>query len=260
MSPNASAETVRGQISGHCRPRRALGSERISRRDRAGAIEQHVKAVDVANGTDPAHYLDWKKRRTGLRRMLPEISRSRFPARSVRSGRNVCDLRAPGSRSSVSTTDLVSPRDAPKATRTCSIRSGRARSSRPSRLQRRHHDRDVRARARSRMAVSRKTLRSRRVMQVQSAQRIHRRRYCSGSAPSWPTATTDDLLLLEEVRAGRSRRYSQPRVHPLIIVPSGVFRAAPNPNAARLFQSFFFSPDPADAGRRLCAASRSAPR
>ena len=28
---------------------------------------------------------------------------------------------------------------------------------------------------------------------------------------------------------------------PLIIVPSGVFKEAPNPNAARLFQSFFFS-------------------
>ncbi len=28
---------------------------------------------------------------------------------------------------------------------------------------------------------------------------------------------------------------------PLIIVPSGVFKNAPNPNAARLFQSFFFS-------------------
>jgi len=28
---------------------------------------------------------------------------------------------------------------------------------------------------------------------------------------------------------------------PLIIVPSGIFRSAPNPNAARLFQSLFFS-------------------
>jgi iron(III) transport system substrate-binding protein len=27
---------------------------------------------------------------------------------------------------------------------------------------------------------------------------------------------------------------------PLIIVPSGIFRGAPNPNAAKLFQSFFF--------------------
>jgi iron(III) transport system substrate-binding protein len=27
---------------------------------------------------------------------------------------------------------------------------------------------------------------------------------------------------------------------PLIIVPSGIFQGAPNPNAARLFQSFFF--------------------
>ena len=36
---------------------------------------------------------------------------------------------------------------------------------------------------------------------------------------------------------------------PLIIVPSGVFKDAPNPNAARLFQSFFFSGGPADAGQ-----------
>ncbi len=28
---------------------------------------------------------------------------------------------------------------------------------------------------------------------------------------------------------------------PLIIVPCGIFESAPNPNAARLFQSFFFS-------------------
>jgi len=28
---------------------------------------------------------------------------------------------------------------------------------------------------------------------------------------------------------------------PLIIVPSGIFRGAPNPNAAKLFQNFFFS-------------------
>ena len=28
---------------------------------------------------------------------------------------------------------------------------------------------------------------------------------------------------------------------PLIIVPCGIFKNAPNPNAARLFQSFFFS-------------------
>ena len=30
---------------------------------------------------------------------------------------------------------------------------------------------------------------------------------------------------------------------PLIIVPSGVFRNAPNPNAARLFESFLYSPE-----------------
>lgn len=48
-------------------------------------------------------------------------------------------------------------------------------------------------------------------------------------------------------RARGDATYSRCRRHrppdegaPLIIVPSGIFRGAPNPNAARLFQSFFF--------------------
>ena len=30
---------------------------------------------------------------------------------------------------------------------------------------------------------------------------------------------------------------------PLIVGPNGIFKAAPNPNAARLFQSFSFTPE-----------------
>jgi iron(III) transport system substrate-binding protein len=49
-----------------------------------------------------------------------------------------------------------------------------------------------------------------------------------------------NLLLLKEQGKPVEVVYASEGA-PLIIVPSGVFRNAPNPNAARLFQSFFFS-------------------
>ena len=44
---------------------------------------------------------------------------------------------------------------------------------------------------------------------------------------------------------------------PLIIVPSGVFRSAPNPNAARLFQSFFFSAEDSNCWSMVSPIARS---
>ena len=44
---------------------------------------------------------------------------------------------------------------------------------------------------------------------------------------------------------------------PLIIVPSGIFRNAPNPNAARLFQSFFFSAERSNCWSTLLPIARS---
>jgi len=49
-----------------------------------------------------------------------------------------------------------------------------------------------------------------------------------------------NLLLLKEQGKPVETVYPS-EGSPLIIVPSGVFKNAPNPNAARLFQSFFFS-------------------
>lgn len=49
-----------------------------------------------------------------------------------------------------------------------------------------------------------------------------------------------NLLLLKEQGKPVEVVYAS-EGSPLIIVPSGVFRNAPNPNAARLFQNFFFS-------------------
>src|SRR2546421_9578836 len=49
-----------------------------------------------------------------------------------------------------------------------------------------------------------------------------------------------DLLLLKEHGAPVDAVYATEGT-PLITAPSGIFQSAPNPNAARLFQSFLFS-------------------
>jgi iron(III) transport system substrate-binding protein len=84
-----------------------------------------------------------------------------------------------------------------------------------------------------------KKLGQQQVMQVQSAADPPKK-LMLGERAVMADGNDYNLLLLKEqgkpvevVYAGEGS--------PLIIVPSGVFRNAPNPNAARLFQSFFFS-------------------
>ncbi len=64
------------------------GAERIFQRI---AQEQGsgIKAVDIANSTDPAHYLDWKKN-DWLEPYLPEEVAKKFPCRSDQSRRHAC--------------------------------------------------------------------------------------------------------------------------------------------------------------------------
>ena len=66
------------------------GAERIFQRI---AQEQGsgINAVDVANSTDPAHYLDWKKN-NWLAPYLPAEVAKHFPGRSDRSRRHARDL------------------------------------------------------------------------------------------------------------------------------------------------------------------------
>jgi len=101
------------------------GAERIFQRI---AQEQgsEINAVDVANSTDPAHYLDWKAK-DWLAPYVPEDVAKHFPTDQV-------DPNEPpvaGSKPSATTAIWSSARMRPEATPICSTRSGRARSSRP---------------------------------------------------------------------------------------------------------------------------------
>jgi iron(III) transport system substrate-binding protein len=53
-----------------------------------------------------------------------------------------------------------------------------------------------------------------------------------------------EYVMLQEREAGRPIEIVHPTEGtPLIVGPNAVFKAAPNPNAARLFQSFCFTPE-----------------
>ena len=77
------------------------------------------------------------------------------------------------------------------------------------------------------------------VVQVQSS-RDPPNRLASGESAVQADGARSELLLLRERGAPVEVVYAGEGT-PLIIAPSAVFKAAPSPNAARLFQSFLFS-------------------
>jgi iron(III) transport system substrate-binding protein len=77
------------------------------------------------------------------------------------------------------------------------------------------------------------------VMQVQSALEPPNK-IALGERAVQADGADSNLLLLKEQGASVEAAYATEGT-PLITAPSGVFQSAPNPNAARLFQSFLFS-------------------
>ena len=212
------------------------GAERIYQRI---AQEQGsgINAVDVANSTDPAHYLDWKSK-DWLAAYLPDDVAKHFPADQIDS-----DGMYATSCGWIETigfnTNLVKPDDAPKSYADLLDPKWQGKIVKA-------HPSYSGAIMTATFVLSRELgwqffekLAQQKVLQVQSAADPPKK-LLLGERAIMADGNDYNLLLLKEqgkpVEAVYAREGS-----PLIIVPSGVFRNAPNPNAARLFQSFFFS-------------------
>jgi iron(III) transport system substrate-binding protein len=212
------------------------GAERIFQRI-AQEQASGINAVDVANSTDPAHYLDWKGR-DWLAPYVPDDVAKYFPADQVDpDGMHATScgwIEAIGYN-----TNLVKPEDAPK--------------SYADLLDPKWQGKIVKAHPGYSGAIMTATfvlardlgwsyfekLAQQKVLQVQSAADPPKK-LLLGERAVMADGNDYNLLLLKDQGKPVEVVYAT-EGSPLIIVPSGVFRSAPNPNAARLFQSFFFS-------------------
>jgi iron(III) transport system substrate-binding protein len=212
------------------------GAERIFQRI---AQEQGsgINAVDVANSTDPAHYLDWKAK-DWLAPYVPEDVAKHFPTDQVDPDglyATSCGwIEAIGYNS-----NLVKRKDAP--------------GSYADLLDPKWQGKIVKAHPGYSGAILTATfvlarelgwsyfekLAQQKVLQVQSAADPPKK-LLLGERAVMADGNDYNLLLLKDQGQPVEVVYAT-EGSPLIIVPSGVFRGAPNPNAARLFQSFFFS-------------------
>jgi iron(III) transport system substrate-binding protein len=212
------------------------GAERIYQRI-AQEQSSRINAVDVANSTDPAHYLEWKKNEW-LAAYLPDDIAKHFPADQVdRDGMYATScawLEVIGYN-----TNLVKEEDAPKSY---------ADLLDPKWLGKivKGHPGYSGAIMTTTFVLQRdlgwpylEKLAQQKVMQVQSAADPPKK-IMLGERAIMADGNDYNLVLLKD--QGKSVEAVFPAEgSPLIIVPSGVFRSAPNPNAARLFQSFLFS-------------------
>jgi iron(III) transport system substrate-binding protein len=212
------------------------GAERIFQRI---AQEQGsgIHAVDVANSTDAAHYLDWKKN-GWLAPYLPEDVAKHFPA----------DQFDPDGLYATScawletigyNTNLVKREDAPKSYADLLEPKwqGKIVKGHPSYSGAILTTTFVLARELGWPYLEK--LAQQKVMQVQSAGDPPKK-IMLGERAIMADGNDYNLVLFKD--QGKPVEVVYPAEgSPLIIVGSGIFQSAPNPNAARLFQSFFFS-------------------
>jgi len=212
------------------------GAERIFQRI---AQEQGsgINAVDVANSTDPAHYLDWKGK-DWLAPYLPDDVAKYFPADQVDPDGTYATscgwIEAIGYN-----TNLVKPEEAPKSYTDLLDAKWQGKIVKA-------HPGYSGAIMTATFVLSRELgwdyferLAQQKVLQVQSAADPPKK-LLLGERAVMADGNDYNLLLLKEQGKPVEVVYAS-EGSPLIIVPSAVFRNAPNPNAARLFQSYYFS-------------------
>jgi len=212
------------------------GAERIFQRI---AQEQGsgIHAVDVANSTDMAHYLDWKKN-GWLAPYLPEEVAKHFPADQF-DPEGLYATSCAWFETIGYNTNLVKAEDAPKsyADLLDPKWQGKIVKGHPSYSGAILTTTFVLARELGWSYLEK--LAQQKVMQVQSAGDPPRK-IMLGERAVMADGNDYSLVLFKD--QGKPVEVVYPlEGSPLIIVGSGIFQNAPNPNAARLFQSFFFS-------------------
>jgi len=212
------------------------GAERIFQRINQEQ-DSRINAVDVVTSTDPAHFLTWK-RNGWLAPYVSEDMVRHFPPEQVDSDGHyatVCAwLIAIGYN-----TNLVAPEEAPKGFLDLLNPKWKGRIVKA-------HPGYSGAILTSTFILARdlgwsyfEKLAQQKVMQVQSA--VDPTKKIAIGERAVQADGNDYSVAVSKAQGQPVEAVYASEGTPLIIVPSGVFVSAPNPNAARLFQNFLFT-------------------
>jgi iron(III) transport system substrate-binding protein len=213
------------------------GAERVFQRI-GQEYSSNVHAVDVVNSSDASHFIVWKRKEM-LAPYVPEDVAKFYPADHKDADGMYASFRLTLSIIGYNT-KLVKKEDAPKglmdlldpkwAGKMVKSHPGYSGSTMTATFQ---IARDLGWSYFEKLAKQR-------IMQVQSATEPPKKLALGERAVQ---ADGSEYVLLVEKEAGKPVEpvYAVEGT-PLIVGPNGIFKAAPNPNAARLFQSFCFTP------------------
>jgi iron(III) transport system substrate-binding protein len=212
------------------------GAERIFQRI-GQEYASNIHAVDVVNSSDASHFIVWK--RDGLLApFVPEDVAKHYPVEQKDADGQFAGFRA--SLSAVGyNTNLVKPADAPKSFADLldpkwagKIVKGHPGFSGTIMTATYEIARDLGWDYFEKLARQR-------VMQVQAASDPPKKIALGERAVM---ADGSDYVLIQAKEAGAPVEIVYPTEGtPLVVGPNGIFKAAPNPNAARLFQCFCFT-------------------
>jgi iron(III) transport system substrate-binding protein len=212
------------------------GAERIYQRI-AQEQASRIYAVDIANSTDPAHYIDWRKNDWLAPFMTADLARH-FPAEHVDPDglhATVCAwLNVIGYN-----TNLVKREEAPKSYADLLDPKWKGRLVKA-------HPGYSGSILTATFLIARELgwgyfekLAGQKILQVQSAAEPPKK-IQAGERAVMVDGNDYNLALLKDKDQPVETVYPAEGT-PLIIVKCGIFRNAPNPNAARLFEHFMFS-------------------
>jgi iron(III) transport system substrate-binding protein len=214
------------------------GAERIFQRV-AQENGSGIRAVDVVGSTDTSHFLNWK--RNGLLApYVPEEAAKHFPADQVDGDGTYATMCAWICAIGYNTR-LVKPEEAPKSF--VDLLDPRWKG----RLVKGHPGYSGMITTVTFLMVREfgwsylEKLAQQKVLQLQSASDPPKKLELGERAATGDGS--DYLLVLLKEKGLPIEIIYPPEGSPLIVVPSAVFASAPNPNAARLFQSFLLGPE-----------------